>query len=527
MKRFSAAESRIEFIDRIRTILTSRGLTVSKVSQASRNLYGRWSSYFIPHNFYSALAKEGFTPSLQQLCALSHITRYRLQDWLLVFGFNLDRISRLQATLPTKRTLKIDTGLEDCLSWIRWIEPRAAQTPASGIGPLARLFSMGTYRRAGYASSQGEALVLIKVGYQDTYAYPELYPGSIVVAKRISENPIPRLEIGKTSARQYLVEYSNGLICCRLHRVSRHRIILFSKQLPYPHLELDSGKLQVLATLEYEVRTLNGNKRPEVPQHNVTPARSIQEERRLGEQLRAARHRAGLSLREASVGSAEVARLLGDSRYFLASGSLSEYESLDAPTRRIHKLVSLSILYGFPFLTFLKHVGFADGLNGGEAMPDELVPRAIPSGLNPRIEPTPPTTPSDWNDPILSRSIAPHLVNEGWGAVVGLPRPGLHDLFWLGSTAENVSPHLSDGVIGVINRHRKKLLFCRAKPAWQQPLYLILHRDGSYECACCSRERGVLVIRPCSADIKPPRRFESGLDAEVIGRFVSVVRRLP
>jgi hypothetical protein len=48
--------------DRIRSILALKGLTLSRASQISESLYGRFSPYFVPHNFYYDLRAGNFSP---------------------------------------------------------------------------------------------------------------------------------------------------------------------------------------------------------------------------------------------------------------------------------------------------------------------------------------------------------------------------------------------------------------------------------------------------------------------------------
>jgi hypothetical protein len=94
---------------RIRSILASRGLTLHQVSAESERLYGKESPSCIPHTLYHSLATSpSFGPSLPQTCALSRITGYRFEDWLVALGIDLARIAGLQASLPLRRTRIID-----------------------------------------------------------------------------------------------------------------------------------------------------------------------------------------------------------------------------------------------------------------------------------------------------------------------------------------------------------------------------------------------------------------------------------
>ena len=91
--------------ERVRAILDNKRLTLYQVSQQSEELYGRSSPFFLPHNLYYDLRAGSFTPSIHQISALSRISGYRVVDWLRVFGYSLEEITRLQVLLPTKRTI--------------------------------------------------------------------------------------------------------------------------------------------------------------------------------------------------------------------------------------------------------------------------------------------------------------------------------------------------------------------------------------------------------------------------------------
>src|SRR5215467_12069616 len=109
---------------RIQQVLAGRGLTLSEVSRKSALRYSRDSAYRIPHNFYAQLRTEGFTPRMEQVLAFSAITNHRLADWLILFGFQLDRLSSFRACLPAKRTVLLDSAVYDDNAGIAWFEDK-------------------------------------------------------------------------------------------------------------------------------------------------------------------------------------------------------------------------------------------------------------------------------------------------------------------------------------------------------------------------------------------------------------------
>ena len=76
----------------------------------------------------------------------------------------------------------------------------------------------------------------------------------------------------------------------------------------------------------------------------------------------------------------------------------------------------------------------------------------------------------------------------------------------------------------LVNRQKKKPNDCASKPR-QQPLYIILKRDGTYLCECCHQENDSLVIHTYRGGVHKQGEIQSR-DAEVVGKIVSVARRL-
>ena len=102
-----------DLAERVRSILRSKHLTLSKVSLLSAAPFGRSSRYFLPHTLYHEFRLGTFSPSLHQVFALSQVSGYRFFDWLRVLGCDLEDIPRLQVLLPSKRTTLLDSSLVD------------------------------------------------------------------------------------------------------------------------------------------------------------------------------------------------------------------------------------------------------------------------------------------------------------------------------------------------------------------------------------------------------------------------------
>src|SRR6185437_3976329 len=101
-------DCRMNTVLQIQEILATRGLTLHRVSRRSADLFGGSSPFYVPHNLYHRLSHASFRPTIHQVLTLSRISGYQLSDWLAVFGFDLDAVSRVQLLVPRRRTTVLD-----------------------------------------------------------------------------------------------------------------------------------------------------------------------------------------------------------------------------------------------------------------------------------------------------------------------------------------------------------------------------------------------------------------------------------
>jgi hypothetical protein len=137
--RRTKSQPTTDLAEKIQSILALKDLTLYQVSQRSEKLYGRSSPYFLPHNLYFDLRGGTFSPSIYQFFALSRITGYRLPDWVRLLGADLANITRLQTSLPSRRTILLDSSLADPYDWVPWFRNRIENRPAPPIAPLGQL----------------------------------------------------------------------------------------------------------------------------------------------------------------------------------------------------------------------------------------------------------------------------------------------------------------------------------------------------------------------------------------------------
>jgi hypothetical protein len=155
--------------------------------------------------------------------------------------------------------------------------------------------------------------------------------------------------------------------------------------------------------------------------------------------------------------------------------SLSDYEAADIPPRHIHKAITLCVIYGLHFSTFLTSIGLDLDEAGRDPIPDNLVPREIPTGFRDDNNKTDEPTGNGFLQQLLNRTQpVPFFLRESLCDLSGVRSPSLHDFFWVGGELNPLHPVLVNGLLVIVNRHRKKLIYSRSRPLWQQPLYMLL-----------------------------------------------------
>jgi hypothetical protein len=519
----------------VRQILAARNLNLSAVFRKSRALFPGDPRYHISLNFYYDLQATALSPGIHQLLALSRITNYKLTDWLAVFGFRLDDIPHCEVILPARRTLLLDSTVYDSEARVPWFAEKQWGVPVPDIAPLGRILAAVRPRRADDLPHRSETRFLYaKIGWQDAWAFPHLLPGSIVRLETRSLKRLPHADSAKSGSDLVLVEHAKGLVCCRVHVGGNNRVTLRAAELPYAQIDFRlDGEARILGVVDLEFRPLVRFRQPELPRElaefwtplPLPPVAAVSGLRAL---LRQARLRSGLSFREASAKSRKIAVALGDRRYFVAASTLSDYETSDAPPRHIHKTVSLCILYSIEFWQFLRAAGIATEQAGREPMPDHLVPRALQKvPPESREETQMDLHPHGFLEALVEEfQEIPYFLRESLGDLTGLPSFSIRDVFWVGGGRHSLHPYLKGAVFVAVDRRRKRPASWSPQPLWEQPLYLLLKRDGSYLCARCSLAGNTLVVHPFSDGVVRRERYKNHEDAEVIGQIVFLVRKL-
>jgi hypothetical protein len=318
--------------DNLRNILCHGGHSVTRLSSATGERFGIDSSFFIPPTFVHKL-RNGITPHVCQMAALSEVTGYRLVDWLQFFGFDLSQISRLQMRLHTERTVlvtPVESGRDFFLPQIR------AGKDFSGSEPSRYLFA--------------------KIGSRDAEICPRLFTGSVVRIDRWwkerswddrSCNSRFRNDHDSSGDHLWLVDLPGGLTCCQVRWIDHQQIVLLPNRSPWGCWPL---------RLPTEARVLGRMDTDGEARYTGAECRE-EKSKTLSELLRLSRRRTGLTFRAAHDLTLALAGIMGNRDYAIALGMLSDYEVMGKLPRQPAKILSLCIVFCMDFWQLMKAAG--------------------------------------------------------------------------------------------------------------------------------------------------------------------------
>lgn len=458
--------------EKVHAILDGKKLTLYQVSQQSAKLYGRSSRFFLPHNLYYDLRGGSFRPSIHQIAALSRISGYRVADWLRLFGYNLEDITRLQVLLPSKRTVVVDTSLADPNEWTSWLDSRPNGFSIPSIAPLAQLLKVAPARRIGSLTNPSvRSFLYTKVGSEDALAFPDLLPGSIV---RVNPDIVDGTHREKSpiSDRIFMVEHSKGFCCCRIRTLDNGTIVPFDNGFRHAQVELHCPQeAKLWGTVDFEFRPLLRTEEPVAPKDlarrwKPQPLPSNEDFRQL---LRRTRRTRNLTVREAARISRTIAGVLKDDRYITSASSLGDYELRNAAPRDFHKTVTLCSAYGLQFESVMRRIGIDLADAAAESMPDHYLSRTSPAAATKQADAGMAST--GFLEKLLEecREI-PFFLRHSFGYFGGSAHVSLDDFFWVGGDDDPLHPYLAKALVVMVNRRRKKPIHFVSKPFWEQPI---------------------------------------------------------
>lgn len=492
-------------------------------------MFGHASPCFLPHNLYYELKAGTYSPSLHQLFALSKLSNYTMADWLHVFGFDLEEIPRLQFLLPAKRTVVLDSSLNDPKCWVPWLRNKSTGSVVPPVAPLSQVLEIGpSVRQSVLLGINNKQFLYAKIGREDALAFPDLLPGSIIrINPRLVGNVAPQK---RECGRIFVIEHATGICACRLLSRGKNRVALVSTHLPYAQVELRlEREIRILGAVDLEIRSAIQVSQPEVPPELTRrwkPEPLAYGVPLLSHFLRAARMKAALSLREASSLSWQVATLVGDNRYFLSASALSDYEARDTVPRHFQKVISLCLVYAIPFRNFLEVAGVPARKAGSDSIPDRLISRVEPARIQMDGVAMVYRDKGVLGEMIRRCEDVPFFLKNAIGELSGLSSPSLRSFFWVGGIAIPIHQYLKSALLVSVDLHRKRPDDSRLRPLWDQALYVVLKRDGGYVCGPCGVENGALVMHPDPDHLNLREEFRNHRDAEVVGQICAVMRKL-
>ena len=518
----------VTIAERVQAILDRKELTLYRVSQESSRLYGRSSPYFLPHNLYYDLRAGLFRPSIHQVAALSRISGYRVADWLRVFGFNLEDITRLQFMLPSKRTIILDTSLTDPNEWVSWFDNRPDEASMPPITPLAKLLKAAPARRIRSLQDPGtQRFLYAKVGWEDVLAFPDLVPGSIVRVNTDVVDLTPR-DNSSISDHIFLVEHSKGFCCCRIRMLANGAIVPFDHGFRHAQVELHCPQeAKLWGTVDFEFRPLLLAQEPVVPKDLARHWRpqSLPADESFGQLLKRTRRRRNLSVREAAQMSRTIAEILKDDRYATSPSSLSDYELHSGAPRDFHKIVTLCSVYGLQYESVMRRIGVDMAKAGPESIPDRYLSRVSSVAVANNADAG--NNATGFLERLVKQSEEiPLFLRHSLGYFCDFAHVSLDDFFWVAGDDDPLHPYLEKGLVVMVNRRRKTPIHFMSKDLWQQPIYVVLKRDGTYIAGCCGVENSALVVYPYTRDFRPDEEYRVHQDADVAGQIVAIARRL-
>ena len=519
-----------ELLDRVRSILNRKWLTIAQLSRLSEDMFGRSSKHYLPLSFYRQLRTGTECPNIYQLFAMSCFSGYQIVDWLRVFGFNLDEILHLQ-TLPRRpQTVLLDSESYDKGAWVSWFKGNSAASEFGQVVPMARMLKKaGMHQVHSLERLNTKSFLYAKIGQKDALVSPDLAADSIVRVE-----PLPAgvsAGTGVSSEVLYLVEQGERLMCRRIaDPIFRCPSGNVASKLTELGRHENESQIKILGTLDLELRPTRNATHWCVPlgarRWQSKPTRSPKKGPSLGGLIRTFRLRSGLDFREASFISQLIANALDDERYYIAPNAISSYEERDITPRQIQKILSLCILYCIGFWDFLEGAGIDLRQLGREPVSEDILPRCSPS-IRPRLwsggegalQLAPVPAPLSWLEEI------PLFLRHTLSELMGIRSLSIRDIFSTKAVGVTYHPLLRGSRFIVVDRRLKRPAPVPRSRSLQDSLFLVLLRDGTYVCSHCRVKDRILTLVPRDSPL-PLRELQNGKDAEIIGGVTAIVRKL-
>jgi hypothetical protein len=511
-------------------ILAGKGFTRYSIAKKTKELYGESSPYCIDSTFANDVFVRLASPHICQIVALSRLTRYSVVSWLEFVDLPPEMISRWQVRLHRDQTTLLPSVTYDKHSLIPFLGTRINPSDLDWTVPFSRIAKYTDALSIGSVEPLNrKAFLYARIGKQDTFAFPDLVPESVVRVDPANITLETGFSVAEHQGPLYLVEYPGGITCCHVKRLDQQRILLAPHLVDFEHLTLRlHTEANILGTVNAEVRPMLASVKPtRRPIRGAFRVIDVGDDlaRRLsaGELLRHARTRLRLSIRDVHQMSLQLVSELENRQFLLSTGLLGELENGGHP-RHIEKIISVCIIYSLDLWIYLGALGTSLEGTGTEAIP--LQHRIVIPSADQEVKS---------NEPLSGLNLA-RLLSDRLGEIPLFFRHSFpyqvdgrevtsRDLYWFGQREKVFHPLLQGAILLAIDSTRMHHM---TATTWQdpslRPLFLALQRDGRYACGFAALNRNAVTIEPhpdCPAE---PIRFVNGLQAEVLGRVVALAR---
>jgi len=245
-----------------------------------------------------------------------------------------------------------------------------------------------------------------------------------------------------------------------------------------------------------------------------------------GHNLRAARERLGLTMREVEQASMRIAEKHGNEEFAISPSRLSDIETKGL-VPSIYRLYSLAVIYRHDLREILSWYGI--DLSGAAADLNLSVPRKshvahllqsaavvqMPTRLDPAFDPRRTTN--------LGRMV------EQWGLVpvayLAQFANSNYTYGYIGSEDFTMYPLLPPGTFLQIDESKNRIQSGVWRSEYERPIYFVETREG-YTCCWCTLKGDTITLQPHSLSPVAVRVLRHPQHAEVVGQVVGIAVRL-
>lgn len=244
--------------------------------------------------------------------------------------------------------------------------------------------------------------------------------------------------------------------------------------------------------------------------------------------LKEVRWRLHLGVRDVQAASAVIAAQEHNQEFYISASRLAQIEN-DGSLPGMHKIFSISAIYGLDFLDLLSRYGInpdrahsyrallkLDATHPVSADVHGLDSRAtLPARLDPSFS---------WETTqLVNRIVA--LWGEIPAAFLQSLNPREYMYGYVGLADLTMYPLLRPGALVMIDGRRRRVAQTGFTSEFERPIYFVELREG-YRCAWCEVEGNHIILIPHPMSPVTTEAFNFPNEAEVVGQVVGVAMRL-